>query len=313
MRENTIQAAAGRWSGILREIGIAPHFLRNVQGPCPICEGSTRFRFDDTDGSGSFYCNHCGAGYGMGLVCKYLDIKFAEAAALVDTILETGITKMESKPASDPRVRLRKLSESSHTFDPLEKNPVTRYLLSRGLLSSPITRYAPALDYWEEGPDKKMIKVGQFAAMLHPVYDRDGVAASFHITYLTSAGLKAPVKSPRKLVAHATPWLGGGVPLQDASDADHLGVAEGIETALAVHQKLASCPVWSTLSAIGMQNFEPSEHFEKLKKITFYADNDSGYTGQAAAYAAAERLSRKGYAVKVCVPPGPDTDWADIL
>jgi putative DNA primase/helicase len=52
---NTVDRARGRWREILPQLGIDPRFLSNKQGPCPMCGGKTRFRFDDRDGSGSYY------------------------------------------------------------------------------------------------------------------------------------------------------------------------------------------------------------------------------------------------------------------
>ena len=64
-RHMTIERARGRWREILPLFGIAPHFLVNKHGPCPICGGKDRFRFDDKDGSGSYFCNVCRAGNGV--------------------------------------------------------------------------------------------------------------------------------------------------------------------------------------------------------------------------------------------------------
>lgn len=51
--------------------------------PCPICGGKDRFMCDDKDGTGSWHCNNCGAGYGLQLIALKLfgtkdDIKVYE-------------------------------------------------------------------------------------------------------------------------------------------------------------------------------------------------------------------------------------------
>src|SRR5262249_55128417 len=68
MIANTIDRARGRWREILPQLGIETNFLRNKHGPCPICGGKDRFRFDDREGSGSYYCNQCGPGPGLLLI-----------------------------------------------------------------------------------------------------------------------------------------------------------------------------------------------------------------------------------------------------
>lgn len=54
--------AQDRWVEILTHFGIASDFLENVHGPCPGCNGKDRFRFDDTDGNGTFLCSQGGGG-----------------------------------------------------------------------------------------------------------------------------------------------------------------------------------------------------------------------------------------------------------
>ena len=64
--------ARGSWDQILPVLGIQvpPHPMKH--GPCPCCGGKDRFRFDDKDGTGSWYCNQCNphAGDGFALVMK---------------------------------------------------------------------------------------------------------------------------------------------------------------------------------------------------------------------------------------------------
>jgi hypothetical protein len=54
-------AARGQWHGILTGLGgISPSYLTGNHGPCPFCDGTDRWRWDDRDGTGSAYCNQCG-------------------------------------------------------------------------------------------------------------------------------------------------------------------------------------------------------------------------------------------------------------
>lgn len=46
----------GLWQRILPAFGIDAQHLRNQHGPCPGCSGRDRFRFDDKDGRGTWYC-----------------------------------------------------------------------------------------------------------------------------------------------------------------------------------------------------------------------------------------------------------------
>ena len=56
--DTTMTRARGRWREILPRFGIAGRFLQNRHGPCPLCGGKDRYRFDDRDGSGSVSYTH---------------------------------------------------------------------------------------------------------------------------------------------------------------------------------------------------------------------------------------------------------------
>ena len=90
---------------------------------------------------------------------------------------------------------------------------------------------------------------------------------------------------------------------------EELGVAEGIETALAAHE-LFKVPVWSALTAGGVKSFVPPRG---LLRLHIYADNDANYVGQLAAFDLAHRLQRDGITVEVHVPEIADSDWLDVL
>ncbi|MGL5041079.1 MAG: primase-helicase zinc-binding domain-containing protein [Aeromonas sp.] len=63
-------AAQYKWRETIEMAGIALPATAKKHGPCPICGGKDRFRFDDKDGRGTWFCNQCGAGDGLSLVQK---------------------------------------------------------------------------------------------------------------------------------------------------------------------------------------------------------------------------------------------------
>jgi putative DNA primase/helicase len=89
---------------------------------------------------------------------------------------------------------------------------------------------------------------------------------------------------------------------------DTLGIAEGIETALAASQ-LFHLPVWACLNAGLLQKWEPPK---TVKRVVIFADNDPSYAGQAAAYGLAYKL-QSAFDVEVRTPDNPGDDWNDIL
>ncbi|MBN0386745.1 toprim domain-containing protein, partial [Pseudomonas aeruginosa] len=66
----------------------------------------------------------------------------------------------------------------------------------------------------------------------------------------------------------------------------HLGLAEGIETALSVTQ-LYGIPCWATGDAGRMERFKLPAGVEQ---VTIFADVDHSHTGEAAAESLARRL-----------------------
>jgi phage/plasmid primase-like uncharacterized protein len=99
-------AAQGRWHGILSHLGVDPTYLRNRNGPCPGCGGTDRFRWDDKDGRGTFFCNGAGdpvAGDGFGLVKHIHECDFPTAARKVEEAL--GGKRDEFIPRKSPPKR----------------------------------------------------------------------------------------------------------------------------------------------------------------------------------------------------------------
>ena len=115
MMTGTIERARGRWREILPQLGIDTRFLVNKHGPCPLCGGRDRFRFDDRDGTGSYYCNQCGAGVGVILVRKLHGWDHETACDEIDKII--GVEREPTKPAASPEDNDRRAPSRSHQAD----------------------------------------------------------------------------------------------------------------------------------------------------------------------------------------------------
>ena len=100
--QKTTQVAKGKWKGILMALGMPDHFLSCKHGPCPLCGGTNRFRWDNQDGRGTYICNQCGAGDGMTLACAFTDKPFAEVAPHIDRILGNVKPDTQSQPDVTP-------------------------------------------------------------------------------------------------------------------------------------------------------------------------------------------------------------------
>src|SRR5690348_1283875 len=96
--KSILSEAQGRWFQILTSTGIDPNFLKNKHGPCPICGGKDRFRFDDKNGCGTFFCNHCGAGGGIRLLQLFHNCNFQLALAMMAKAI--GLNANHAYPSS---------------------------------------------------------------------------------------------------------------------------------------------------------------------------------------------------------------------
>lgn len=189
-------------------------------------------------------------------------------------------------------------------------NPAGQYLVNRGLTvpNIGVLRFHTGLDYWHDGQC-----IGRFPAMLAAVTSPTGELVTIHRTYLTSDGCKAPVPTVKKLCSPAGAMGGAsikiGTPTTRPDGRLGLGIAEGIETALAA-AILFGVPVWAGVSAHGLASFAPPP---SVRNLYVFADNDESETGQKAAAQLAERLTRQGFTIRKHTPPAIGCDWHDEL
>lgn len=188
-------------------------------------------------------------------------------------------------------------------------DPVARYLASRGIQipNTEVLRYAPNVAYYEDGQ-----YLGHFPAMLGALTNLEGDLVCIHRTFLTVEGKKASVSCPRKLMPPCGLVMGASIKF--GSPAPHrggviLGVAEGIETSLAVTM-LYGLPCWSAVSASGM---EKSQLPSGITSLFVMGDNDRNGVGQQAAHALAKRAASMGITARTCIAPIPGADWNDEL
>ena len=303
MRFEKIQdRCIGRWRTILPAVGIAKEFLTGKHGPCPICGGTDRWRFDDKGGRGTWFCTHCGAGGGVDLVMRFAKIEFAGARKLIEQHLPDAAVEAPKVRREPDNGRMMNLWRSAM---PLSGNdPASWYLAGRGLLhtSWPTQlRFHPRVTYFHDDKTRT-----EHPAMLALYVGPDRLTSTIHTTYLDERGRKAEVPEVRKLAPGKTP-KGGAVRL--APSAETMGIAEGIETALSA-MRLYDVPVWAALNAGKLVQWQPPQN---VRHVLVFGDNDRSLAGQHAAWSLAYRLKTEGFNVEVRLPDEIGTDWNDVL
>lgn len=286
--------ASGKWPEILLANGFSETELNGKHQKCGACGGTDRFRFIRNDPNGGFFCGDL-RGDGFALLKHRFGINFAEAAKLVERVVGKGARE----PVDDKYLKQQQRIERA--CKPVS-GPVEQYLNSRGLEPVRYLRMAN-LTYWDHDGDKP-VKGATYPTMVARLTSPSGATAAFHLTYI-DGGRKANVASPRKIVAAKKEIRGSAIRLFPAGE--ELGVAEGIETALAAHI-LFKIPVWAVANTALMRGFEVPKD---VKCLTVFADRDKNHAGEAAAHELAYRMSKK---VEVCVEvPKIFGDWADML
>lgn len=282
--------ALGRWRGILLTLGADPKCLTGKNCPCPFCGGRDRFRFVDKKGDGFWVCNQCGNGDGFEFLKRLRGTKdFSIVAKEVEAII--GKVPMVKRRTVDNEKRSAELNRlwSGAKLISLD-DPAGRYLTSRGLIP-PLT--GTSLRWSQDA-----------GAMLARVQTRDGKPITIQQTFINNRGQK---------LGRKTFWgdhpQGCAVQLSPPNN-ELLGIAEGVETAMSA-STMFSVPVWAALDANHLKTWTPPKG---VGWVMIFGDNDESYTGQAAAFELAHRLTcRLKLRVAVKFPKVKGTDFNDEL
>ncbi len=320
------QQCKGHWRKIISHLApelqnAITHHSHHV--PCPVHGGKDGLRtFADFDDTGGVVCNTCGAmPDGIDVLQWSNDWKLNETLNQLEQCLEN----IELLPELNSEVLTNHYSDTSENFRTIMVQRILDELIPLSAVES-----APALDYLknrglslQEVPSHLFFHPNlyyqgvipcSFPALVALITDISGEIVGLHRTYITGQGLKAPVITPKMMlsISHGS-TAGASIKLFPATET--LAVAEGIETALAVHEG-AGLPVWATATATGMGNlFVP----ETVKGVSIWFDSDRSKTGEKAAFKLANRLIREGKIVRLLKPSipipegGKGVDWLDEL
>ncbi|HEM7577730.1 TPA: DUF927 domain-containing protein [Serratia marcescens] len=268
--------ANGQWEVILQRLDIPTN---RAEGKCPACGGKTRYRFDDKDGRGTYYCSHCGAGTGLDLVMKVKQCGVREAAALVADVM--ALPMPEPKPAREKTQA--SIADKVAALMAKSTPGQSHYLTAKGL----------------ERPNMPILGDG---SLLVALTNGDGA--------VTGAQVIKPDGSKR-LVA-GTVKRGSFYVVNSGESPETVIIAEGIATALSVNQMR---PDALSVAAIDAGNLPPVAEVMRRTypeaQIIIAADNDvkpgEPNTGKVAAEKAANVIS--GW---LTLPPTEDkADWDD--
>ena len=306
-----VESYRGKWYDILVALGVSSDSLDGRHHPCPVCGGIDRFRFDDKNGEGTWFCNQHmpkRAGYGLRLVSEIFKTDVAGAFRMINNVVDKCGTNnyTVSKFQKDPKIQLNRLWQGSLGLT--GNDPISRYLHGRGLTLQPDNvRYCEACFESDSREYKK--------AMVALIQNADGKAISLYRTY---AGVNKQGKRVKKMMPGTETLVGGAIRLFKPDDKlfqyGVLGIAEGIETAISCTQ-MCQVATWASINSVLMESWTPPKSVGStfIKEIIIFGDNDANYAGQKAAYILANRLYKMDLIVSVKIPDKAGTDWCDVL
>jgi putative DNA primase/helicase len=177
------------------------------------------------------------------------------------------------------------------------------YLNARGLalddeLCGRVLRFHPACA-WGDGA-----RVPALLARFSPIENDPGAEAP-PIAVLRVGLTAAGEKIGRKMLGLVA---GAAIKLDADEDVElGLGIAEGLETAMAV-RAAGWRPVWALGSAGAIERFPVLSGIDAL---TIFADHDENQTGVRAAWQCAKHWRDAGREAEIKMPKAPACDWAD--
>ncbi|HBS8350499.1 TPA: toprim domain-containing protein [Klebsiella aerogenes] len=288
----TVKQACGHWPRILPALGVK--VIKNHHQSCPVCGGSDRFRFDDKEGRGTWFCNQCGAGDGLKLVEKVFGVTPSEAAGKVNAV--TGnlppvapevIMAAEAETVADRKAASELAAKLMEKTRPATGNA---YLTRKGF---------PALECLTLTVMHKTGGVAFRAGdVVVPLYDDTGALVNLQL--INADGLKRTLKGGQ--VKGACHIIEG-----KKQAGKRLWIAEGYATALTVHH-LTGETVMVALSSVNLLSLASlARHKYPACQIVLAADRDLNGDGQSKAAAAADAC--EGI---VALPP-VFGDWNDAF
>ncbi|BBS35616.1 DNA primase [Enterobacter cloacae] len=288
----TIRQACGHWPRILPALGVK--VIKNRHQACPVCGGSDRFRFDDKEGRGTWFCNQCGAGDGLKLVEKVFGVKPSEAARKVNTVTSSlPLVAPEAMAAAGAETDADRQAAAALAVRLMEKTRTgtgNAYLTRKGFpghecVMLTTTHKTGGVTY----------RAGDVVVPLH-----DDSGALVNLQLINAEGLKRTLKGGQ--VKGACHTIEG-----QKQAGKRLWIAEGYATALTVHH-LTGETVMVALSSVNLLSLASlARQKHPACQIVLAADRDLNGDGQTRAAAAAQACEGT-----VALPP-VFGDWNDAF
>lgn len=260
-------------------------------GPCPVCGGKDRFRFDDKDGRGTWFCSQCDpqSGGGLLLLSRYLGKPTIETAKeLIGQDTPRTVAPVRKHSATDEQMReeLRKRARRGAVMLMEHSIPASHsYMDGKGLHGN-----WPVNSQIMMGADHERIEPG--ALLLVPVYK---IGELVNVQKITTEGKKRPIYGgDMSGVCHVITGTGKIV-----------AITEGFATGVTVN-RMTNATTYVAFNTGNLMAITAQARDENPEaNIVIFADNDEHGAGLKYAEDAAIPVN-----AKIALPPEVG-DWDD--
>lgn len=292
--ERVLREFNGAWRQTLENYGCHLPSGRH-HGPCPVCGGKDRFRFDDKDGRGTWFCSQCDpqSGGGLLLLSRFLGKPTIEMAnELLGNTPERSRAPVYRSFVSEDQIRKANHEQARKGAEALLASSELRphaYMSDRGLDGQWLVNGEPIM-----GRDRSVIQPGDL--LLVPAYKAEG------------DGSKLVNVQKIKANKEKRPLFGGdmaGVYHKLDGHQKLIAIVEGYATGVTVNQVTGATTyvAFNTGNLASVSAWVASQH--PGVPVVFFADNDEHGSGLRYAKDAAAPLG-----ATVALPPELG-DWDD--
>lgn len=264
-------------------------------GPCPVCGGKDRFRFDDKDGRGTWFCSQCDpqSGGGLLLLSRFLGKPTIEVAnELLGNTPERSRAPVYRSFVSDDQIRKANHEQARKGAEALLASSELRqhhYMSDRGLDGQWLVNGEPIM-----GRDRSVIQPGEL--LLVPAYKAEGDGSMLvNVQKIKANKEKRPIYGGDMAAVYHK--LDGHQKL--------IAIAEGYATGVTVNQVTGATTycAFNTGNLAAVSAWVADQH--PGVPVVFFADNDEHGAGLRYAKDAAAPIG-----ATVALPPELG-DWDD--
>ena len=186
--DKALEQFQGRWRDVLGNYGCQLP-SGHKHGSCPVCGGKDRFRFDDKNGRGTWFCAQCDvqSGGGLMLLSRYIGKTVMETAKELvgDDEYKTMAPKREFKVVDEDAIRKANIASAKKGAAVLMQSSVLadhQYMNNKGFTGQWLTNGEPIFS------NKGVINTGEL--LLVPVYKNNELV---NVQKITNDGEKRPI------------------------------------------------------------------------------------------------------------------------